>query len=121
MKTRAVVTSLGQCANWVSLFRLFTAVHQANSPPDCQLDHCFLCSALPLPLQLRPLLHVWQLSLLTVLVCVAFQSESQGISLEGLDAIFDVSPRRKFWNRQVGVSAVRPGVPCDDIIALEAL
>jgi hypothetical protein len=60
-------------------------------------------------------------ALLTVLVCVAFQSESQGVSLEGLDAVFEVSPWRKFLHRHVGVGGVRPRVLHDDTIELNAL
>ena len=61
------------------------------------------------------------LTLLTVLVCVAFQSESQGISLEGLEAIFEVSPWRNILHRHTGVRAVRPRVLHDDIITLNML
>ena len=39
-------------------------------------------------------------ALVTVLVCELFQPESRGVSLEGLDAIFEVSPWRKFIARR---------------------
>lgn len=36
---------------------------------------------------------------ITVIVCILFQPESKGVSLEGLDKIFEVSPWRKFFGR----------------------
>lgn len=38
-------------------------------------------------------------ALITTVVCILFQPESRGVSLEGLDKIFEVSPWRKFLTR----------------------
>jgi hypothetical protein len=50
------------------------------------------------------------LSLLTVFVCIAFQAESRGISLEGLDSAFEVSPWRKIMHRRMGDASAIPQI-----------
>ncbi|ETW86089.1 MFS sugar transporter [Heterobasidion irregulare TC 32-1] len=83
MRTRAAATSLGQCANWtvnwVIAFSTPLFLSKSSSGPYFLFGTC---------------------ALVTVLVCVLFQPESRGISLEGLDAIFEVSPWRKFIARR---------------------
>lgn len=54
------------------------------------------------------------LSFLTVFVCIAFQAESRGISLEGLDDVFEVSPWRKMLRWQVGDAGVVPPIIVHD-------
>ncbi|KII89140.1 hypothetical protein PLICRDRAFT_109396 [Plicaturopsis crispa FD-325 SS-3] len=84
MHTRAAATSLGQCANWVInwVIAFSTPLFLARSSYGAY----FLFGAC---------------SLLTVLVCLAFQPESKGVSLEALDQIFEVSPWRKMLARRL--------------------
>ncbi|KAI0046163.1 hypothetical protein FA95DRAFT_1560430 [Auriscalpium vulgare] len=83
MRTRAAATSLGQCANWavnwIIAFSTPLFLSKSSSGPYFLFGTC---------------------SLVTVVVCVLFQPESRGVSLEGLDAIFEVSPWRKFLARR---------------------
>jgi len=88
MKTRAAATSLGQCANWVVnwIIAFSTPIFLSHSGSG-------------------PYFMFGGFSFLTVLVCIAFQAESRGISLEGLDVIFEVSPWRKILERCMRVPA----------------
>ncbi|THH17532.1 hypothetical protein EW146_g3296 [Bondarzewia mesenterica] len=82
MHTRAAASSLGQCANWavnwVIAFSTPLFLSKSSSGPYFLFGGC---------------------TLLTVVVCALFQPESRGVSLEGLDVIFEVSPWRKFIAR----------------------
>jgi len=75
MKTRAVVTSLGQCTNWLVnwIITFSTPLLLARSPSSLY----FLFGAC---------------SLLTTLVCLAFLPETRGASLEEVDKAFETSP-----------------------------
>ncbi|TFY82371.1 hypothetical protein EWM64_g1647 [Hericium alpestre] len=83
MRTRAAATSLGQCANWVVNWVIaFTTplfLSASSSGPYFLFGAC---------------------ALITVVVCLLFQPESKGVSLEGLDAIFEVSPWRRWAMRR---------------------
>ncbi|TFY50918.1 hypothetical protein EVG20_g11256 [Dentipellis fragilis] len=83
MRTRAAATSLGQCANWaVNWIIAFTTplfLHASSSGPYFLFGAC---------------------ALVTVVVCFLFQPESKGVSLEGLDSIFEVSPWRRWVRRR---------------------
>lgn len=60
--------------------------------------------------------------MLTVSVCVAYQEESQGVSLEGLDAVFEVSPWKKILKKHIiNGRIVRPRVLLQDDIPLEGM
>jgi len=103
MKTRAAATSLGQCANWVCLFHSHCIGLTKQSSPR-QIVNWIIAFSTPLFLSRSssgPYFMFGGFTLLTVLVCVAFQSESQGISLEGLDSTFEVSPWRKILHRHL--------------------
>ncbi|EIM90365.1 general substrate transporter [Stereum hirsutum FP-91666 SS1] len=82
MHTRAAATSLGQCANWVVnwiiAFSTPLFLSRSSSGPYFLFGAC---------------------ALITVIVCILFQPESRGVSLEGLDKIFEVSPWRKVLRR----------------------
>ncbi|KAA1469448.1 general substrate transporter [Dentipellis sp. KUC8613] len=83
MRTRAAATSLGQCANWaVNWIIAFTTplfLHASSSGPYFLFGTC---------------------ALITVVVCFLFQPESKGVSLEGLDSIFEISPWRRWMRRR---------------------
>jgi len=75
METRAAATSLAQTANWVVNWMIAFSTplfltHSTSGP-------YFLFGAA---------------TLITVCVCVAFQAESRGVSLEGIDALFRLNP-----------------------------
>lgn len=61
-RTRAAVSSLGQCANWVLYFII---LHKTgaylNIHPGGELDYRFLDASLPRQVDLRPLLPLWRL------------------------------------------------------------
>lgn len=84
MKTRAAATSLSQSANWILnwlvAFSTPLFLARSSSGPYFLFGGC---------------------SLATALVCVAFQPESRGISLENLDAAFETSP----WRHMLEVRA----------------
>lgn len=77
MKTRAAATSLAQCANWlVSWIIAFSTplfLSRSSSGPYFLFGAC---------------------SLVTTVVCLAFQPETRGASLEEVDKAFKVSPWR---------------------------
>jgi len=77
MRTRAAATSLGQCANWVVNWVIaFTTplfLARSSSGPYFLFGSC---------------------SLFTVLVCVAFQPETRGATLEEVDKAFEELPWR---------------------------
>ncbi|TCD60580.1 hypothetical protein EIP91_009838 [Steccherinum ochraceum] len=74
-RTRAAATSFGQCMNWVVNWIIaFTTplfLAHSSSGPYFTFGAC---------------------TLLTTLVCVAFQPETRGASLEEVDKAFEVSP-----------------------------
>ncbi|TFY68987.1 hypothetical protein EVG20_g3343 [Dentipellis fragilis] len=84
IRTRAAATSLAQCAHWVVDWLIaFTAplyLSKSASGPYFLFGSC---------------------ALLTAIVCVLFQPESRGITLEGLDGLFEVSPWRKLLEKYV--------------------
>lgn len=69
-----------QAVNWIIAFSTPLFLSRSSSGPYFLFGAC---------------------SLLTVIVCVLFQPESKGVSLEGLDKIFEVSPWRKFLAKGV--------------------
>ncbi|KAI0064471.1 general substrate transporter [Artomyces pyxidatus] len=102
MKTRAAATSLGQCANWaVNWVIAFTTplfLSKSSSGPYFLFGAC---------------------TFLVVLVCTMFQPESRGVTLEGLDAIFEVSPWRKFLARRAPRTHGR--APAEDMLAMRPI
>ncbi|KZT06349.1 general substrate transporter [Laetiporus sulphureus 93-53] len=77
MRTRAAATSLGQCANWVVNWIIaFTTpafLAKTSSGPYLLFGSC---------------------SLLTTVICLAFQPETKGASLEEVDKVFEEAPWR---------------------------
>ncbi|KZV66124.1 general substrate transporter [Peniophora sp. CONT] len=95
MNTRAAATSLGQCANWVVnwiiAFSTPLFLAKSSSGPYFLFGTC---------------------SALTVVVCVLFQPESRGISLESLESVFAVSPWRRMLSRaKVRARRHEPSIP----------
>ncbi|THH07666.1 hypothetical protein EW145_g3225 [Phellinidium pouzarii] len=82
MRTRAAATSLGQAANWivnwVVAFSTPLFLARSTSGPYFLFGGC---------------------TALTVIVCAAFLPESNGVSLESLDEIFQTSPWRKMLSQ----------------------
>ncbi|KAI0072032.1 hypothetical protein K474DRAFT_1629677 [Panus rudis PR-1116 ss-1] len=79
MRTRAAATSLGQCANWainwVIAFTTPLFLARSSSGPYFLFGAC---------------------SLITTIVCILWQPETSGASLEEVDKAFEVSPWRSF-------------------------
>ncbi|KAL4249825.1 major facilitator superfamily protein [Abortiporus biennis] len=75
MRTRAAATSLGQCANWVLnwMIAFSTPLFLAHSSSG-------------------PYFLFGTCSLLTTFVCIAFQPETRGASLEEVEQAFLISP-----------------------------
>ncbi|KZV71991.1 general substrate transporter [Peniophora sp. CONT] len=95
MNTRAAATSLGQCANWVVnwiiAFSTPLFLAKSSSGPYFLFGTC---------------------AALTVVVCVLFQPESRGVSLESLDSVFAVSPWRRMLSRaKVRARRHEPSIP----------
>lgn len=90
-RTRAAVSSLGQCANWVR--HLFQSVHMDAHLP--QAVNWIIALTTPLFLAKSssgPYFLFGTCSLLTAFVCIAYQPETRGSSLEEVDENFSQSP-----------------------------
>jgi hypothetical protein len=89
-RTRASATSLAQCVSWV---RLFTTTGCPTHPYiHLQAVNWIIAFSTPLFLTRStsgPYFLFGGCSLLTVLVCVVFQPETKGISLDLLDQGFE--------------------------------
>lgn len=83
MRTRAAATSLGQCANWVVNWAI------AFSTP------LFLARS-----SYGPYFLFGGCSLFTTLVCIGFQPETRGASLEEVDKAFEEPPWRVMLNKR---------------------
>lgn len=88
-ETRAAVSSLGQCANWaVNWVIAFTTplfLAKSSSGPYFLFGGC---------------------SFVTTLVCIAFQPETRGASLEDIDVAFEQPP----WKALVKEPPLRVGM-----------
>ncbi|KAH9835803.1 general substrate transporter [Rhodofomes roseus] len=94
MRTRAAATSLGQCANWVVNWIIaFTTpmfLARTSSGPYFLFGSC---------------------SLVTTLVCLAFQPETRGATLEEVDKAFEVAPwKAALKRRRERSSSPAPGI-----------
>ncbi|KAH9937434.1 general substrate transporter [Fomitopsis serialis] len=103
MRTRAAATSLGQCANWVVNWIIaFTTpmfLARTSSGPYFLFGTC---------------------SLLTTLVCLAFQPETRGASLEEVDKAFEIAPWRAALGRRRERSRSDPGAAEEYELALRS-
>ncbi|THH30584.1 hypothetical protein EUX98_g3608 [Antrodiella citrinella] len=83
MRTRAAATSLGQCMNWlinwIIAFSTPLFLAHSSSGPYFLFGAC---------------------TLLTTFVCLAFQPETRGASLEEVDKAFEVSPWKAALNKR---------------------
>jgi hypothetical protein len=102
MATRAAATSLGQCANWVCSHSFFSSGFVQSKKLCTQVVNWIIAFTTPLFLahsSSGPYFLFGSCATLTVLVCVLFQPESRGISLEALEGVFAVSPWRRMLSR----------------------